>query len=50
MGTLLLVILILILFGALPVYPYNRGWGYGPFGGVGLIVFVLIILLLLGRF
>jgi hypothetical protein len=49
MGTLLLIILILILIGALPTWPYSRGWGYYPTGGVGLIVLILIILLLTGR-
>jgi hypothetical protein len=48
-GTILLIILILALLGALPSWPYSRGWGYGPSGIVGLIVVVLIILLLLGR-
>jgi hypothetical protein len=47
--TLLVVILILALVGALPRWPYSRSWGYYPSGGVGLIVLVLIILLLLGR-
>ena len=49
MGTLLLIILILILIGALPTWPYSRGWGYYPTGGIGLIVLILIILLLTGR-
>ena len=49
MGTLLIIILILILIGALPTWPYSRGWGYYPTGGVGLIVLILIILLLTGR-
>ena len=49
MATILVVILILALFGALPTWPYRRGWGYYPSGGVGLIVLILIILLLLGR-
>jgi hypothetical protein len=49
MGTILLVILILLLVGALPTWPYSTGWGYYPSGGVGLIVVVLIVLLVLGR-
>jgi Protein of unknown function (DUF3309) len=49
MGTILLVILILLLIGAIPAWPYSRGWGYGPSGGVGLVLLILIILLLTGR-
>ncbi|MGA9565167.1 MAG: DUF3309 family protein [Candidatus Korobacteraceae bacterium] len=49
MVTILVVILVLALVGALPTWPYSRGWGYYPSGGVGLIVLILIILLLLGR-
>ena len=49
MGTILLVILILILVGALPTWPYSRSWGYYPSGGLGLILLILIILLLMGR-
>jgi hypothetical protein len=49
LGTILLVILILMLLGALPSWPYSRGWGYYPSGGLGLIVVIVIVLLLLGR-
>lgn len=49
MVTILIVILVLALVGALPTWPYSRGWGFYPSGGVGLIVLILIILLLLGR-
>jgi hypothetical protein len=49
LGTILLIILILFLIGALPTWPYSSGWGYYPSGGVGLIVIILIILLLMGR-
>ena len=49
LGTILLIILILILIGALPTWPHSSGWGYYPSGGVGLIVIILIILLLMGR-
>lgn len=47
-GTILLIVLILILIGAIPAWPYSRGWGYGPSGGVGLLVVILIVLLLVG--
>jgi hypothetical protein len=49
LGTILLIILVLLLIGAIPAWPYSRGWGYGPSGIVGLIVVVLVILLLMGR-
>ena len=49
LGTILVIVLILILLGALPTWPYSSGWGYYPSGGVGLIVVILLILLLLGR-
>ncbi|HEY6249161.1 MAG TPA: DUF3309 family protein [Candidatus Angelobacter sp.] len=49
MYTILLVVLILLLFGALPTWPYSRSWGYYPSGGLGLIVIVVIVLLLAGR-
>ena len=49
MYTILLVILILLLLGALPTWPYSRSWGYYPSGGLGLIVIVVIVLLLAGR-
>jgi hypothetical protein len=49
MPTILLIILILLLLGALPAWPYSRGWGYYPSGGLGLVVLILIILLLMGR-
>jgi hypothetical protein len=49
MPTILLVILILLVVGALPVYPYSAGWGYYPSGGAGLLVIILVILLLSGR-
>lgn len=48
MGTILLVVLIIVLIGALPTWPYSSGWGYGPTGGLGLLLAVLIILLVLG--
>jgi hypothetical protein len=49
MGTILLVILILLLVGALPTWPHSANWGYGPSGGLSLVVLVLVILLLTGR-
>jgi hypothetical protein len=49
LGTILLIILILVLLGALPTWPYSSGWGYYPSGGIGLIVIIVIILLLMGR-
>lgn len=50
MSTLLLIIVILLLVGALPLWPYSRGWGYWPGGLIGLILIILIILMLMGRF
>jgi Protein of unknown function (DUF3309) len=47
---LLLVILLLLAVGSFPAWPYSRGWGYYPSGGLGLVVVILLILLLLGRF
>jgi hypothetical protein len=49
MSTILIIILILILIGAFPSWPYSRGWGYGPSGVVGLILVILLIMVLLGR-
>jgi len=49
MYTILLVVLILLLLGALPTWPYSRSWGYYPSGGLGLVVVLVIILLLAGR-
>jgi len=49
MGTILLILLILLLIGALPSWPYSTGWGYYPSGALGLIVVVIVVLLLLGR-
>jgi Protein of unknown function (DUF3309) len=49
MSTILLIILILLLLGALPTWPYSSGWGYYPSGGIGLLLVIVIILLLVGR-
>jgi hypothetical protein len=48
MGTILLIILVLLLLGAVPAWPYSRSWGYGPSGIVGLLLVVLLVLLLMG--
>jgi hypothetical protein len=47
MGTILLIVLVLLLLGSLPAYPYSRNWGYGPSGLVGILVLVLLVLLLM---
>ena len=49
LGTILLIVLVLVLLGAIPAWPHSRSWGYGPSGILGLIVVVLVILLLMGR-
>lgn len=49
MGTILLIVLILLLIGALPTWPHSAGWGYYPSGGIGILVVILIVLLLSGR-
>ena len=49
MRTILLIILILLLIGAFPAWPYSSGWGYYPSGGLGLVVLILVILVLMGR-
>jgi hypothetical protein len=49
LGTILLVVLLLLLVGALPTWPYSRDWGYYPGGGLGLLLIILLILVLLGR-
>ncbi len=48
LGTILLIILVLALIGVLPAWPHSRSWGYGPTGGIGLLVIVLLILLVMG--
>jgi Protein of unknown function (DUF3309) len=48
-GTILLIILVLLLIGAIPTWPHSKGWGYGPSGGLGLVVVILLVLLLMGR-
>jgi hypothetical protein len=49
LGTILIIVLILLLIGSFPAWPYSRSWGYGPTGGLGLIVIIVIILVVLGR-
>jgi hypothetical protein len=49
MSTILLIILVLLLVGALPTWPYSSGWGYYPSGGLGLVVVILLVLVLMGR-
>ncbi|MDR3670663.1 MAG: DUF3309 family protein [Holophaga sp.] len=49
LGTIVIVVLVLMLLGALPTWPHSRQWGYYPSGGLGLVVLVLVILLLMGR-
>lgn len=49
MGTILLVILLLLLIGAIPTWPYSKNWGYYPSGGLGLVLVIVVILLLMGR-
>lgn len=48
-GTVLLIVLLLLLVSALPTWPYSRGWGYYPSGGLGLVLLILLLLILLGR-
>jgi hypothetical protein len=49
LGTILIILLILLLIGALPTWPYSSGWGYYPSGGFGLVAVLIIMLLLMGR-
>jgi Protein of unknown function (DUF3309) len=49
MSTILLIILVLLVLGALPTWPYSTGWGYYPSGGLGLVLVILLILVLIGR-
>jgi hypothetical protein len=49
LGTILLIILILMLVGVFPAWPHSSSWGYGPTGGVGLLLFIIVVLLLMGR-
>jgi hypothetical protein len=49
LGTILLIILILLLLGAIPAWPHSRGWGYGPSGILGVVLIIIVVLLLMGR-
>lgn len=49
LGTILIIVLLLVLFGAWPTWPHSRSWGYYPSGGVGLVLVIIVILLVLGR-
>lgn len=49
MGTILLIILVLLLLGSVPTWPYSRGWGYRPSGALGLILIIVLILVLMGK-
>lgn len=49
LGTILLIVLILLLIGAIPSWPHSKSWGYGPSGGLGLVLIIVIVLLLTGR-
>ncbi|MFI8384300.1 DUF3309 family protein [Pseudomonas sp. NPDC079086] len=49
LGTILLIVLVLLLIGAIPAWPHSKSWGYGPTGGLGVVVIVLVVLLLMGR-
>lgn len=49
MSTILIIILVLLLIGALPTWPYSTGWGYYPSGGLGMVVLIVVVLLLMGR-
>ncbi len=49
LGTILLIVLIVMLIGAVPAWPHSRGWGYAPSGGLGLVVLILLILVVMGR-
>ena len=49
MGLILVIVLIILLIGAVPSWPYSRGWGYWPSGGLGIVLVIVLILLLLGR-
>lgn len=49
LGTILLIVVILMLIGAIPAWPHSRGWGYGPTGGLGLVLVILLVLWLMGK-
>ena len=49
LGTILLIVLILLLIGAIPSWPHSKSWGYGPSGGLGFVLIIVVVLLLMGR-
>jgi Protein of unknown function (DUF3309) len=49
LGTILLIVIVLMLIGAIPAWPHSRSWGYGPSGGLGLVLIIVVVLLLTGR-
>lgn len=49
LGTILLIIVVLMLIGVVPTWPHSRGWGYGPSGGIGLVLLILLVLFLMGK-
>jgi hypothetical protein len=49
LGTILLIVIVLALLGAIPAWPHSRSWGYGPSGGLGLVLIIVVVLLLTGR-
>ena len=49
LGTILLIVLLLMVFGAIPTWPHSRSWGYGPSGGLGVVLLVIVVLLVLGK-
>jgi hypothetical protein len=49
LGTILLIVLVLLLIGAIPAWPHSSSWGYGPTGGIGLVLLIVVILLVLGK-
>lgn len=49
LGTILLIVLVLLLIGAIPSWPHSRGWGYGPSGGLGIVLIIIVVLLVMGR-
>jgi hypothetical protein len=50
LGTILLIVLVLLLIGVIPAWPHSRGWGYTPSGAIGLVLVILVVMLLLGKF
>jgi hypothetical protein len=49
LGTILLIVVVLMLIGAIPSWPHSRSWGYGPSGGLGVVLLIIVVLLVLGR-